>query len=61
MANTLTIPLLVLIPMFSGVVALMIRQDHARRILLITSAVVHLILTLTSYGAPAVLGGWLAI
>ena len=59
--NDLNIPLLILIPFVSGVIALMMPADRPRRTLLITAAIVHFLLTFTSYTAKPALNGWLAI
>jgi hydrogenase-4 component F len=59
--NTLTIPLLVLVPLISGIAALMIRSDRPRRGLLVFAASLHLLLAYTSEGAPSELGNWLEI
>ncbi len=58
-AHSLTIPLLILIPLFSGVAALMIRADRPRRGLLISVAFLHLLLAFSAEGATPMLGGWL--
>jgi len=57
----LMIPALVLVPLLSGVGALMIRRDRHRRILLATAACLHLLLTLGAGRAAPVLGDWLAL
>jgi hypothetical protein len=42
LANPLTISLLILVPLLSGVAALMLRSDRPRRILLVSAASLHL-------------------
>jgi len=61
LANDFTIPLLLLIPLISGVLALMIRADIPRRILLLSAASIHFLLTLTSHNAPPAFGGWVVV
>jgi hydrogenase-4 component F len=59
--NPLTIPALVLIPLLGGVAALIIRNDHVRRAILISVSVIHLFLSLMSEKAPSVLDNWITI
>jgi hydrogenase-4 component F len=60
-STALTIPALLLVPLLAGIAALMIRTDRPRRVLLVSAAVVHLLLTIASQGAPAIYGNWLAL
>jgi hydrogenase-4 component F len=58
---TFTIPALILVPLLSGIAALVIRADRPRRVLLVSTAAIHLLLTISSQGAPPVYGDWLAL
>ncbi len=59
--TTLILPALILIPLLSGIATLMIRSDIIRRILLIATAAIHLLLTFASYYAAPALGEWLVL
>jgi len=59
--NLLIIPALVLVPLISGIAALMIGADRPRRTLLVVASVVHLGLVGLAPNALPVLGSWLVI
>jgi len=59
--NNFLIPALILIPLLSGVAALLMRSDVPRRILLVTAATIHSLLTFLAEGAPPLFNNWLAL
>lgn len=57
------IPLLVALPGTAGLIALLLRSDRARRILLTATAIIHaaLVALCWTFPPPPTMGGWLAL